>query len=365
MSTQLRFQQLDGIVSLSTGSANNDKLVTQGYVDDSVGGTNYWNRITGTPNYVIPATATDNIGETGARIAKGWFSNLEITNYPSVNGTALTNQYLLTTSNVQFNNAVLNNLQADDIEITGEELGHYHGGALTTDTPLHQTFRFNGTSGTPTAVDANFIINQKEEWAYKGATVVYGNDPVYEERTVATEDADDTQNLSCYHARFLDTGSGLVLVEEIHDNGSVSHEKQAGCSVYLGNSQQVAHDTFVKMELDTESWDVQSEYDPTTNYRYTAKESGTYIIRTNLQVNSGIFVGGFVNIYINGAQAAFGLYVNYSGNTSIWRGEVEIVEQLTENDYVEVYTYGTTSTTGNYNLDPGNLNCRLDIQKIA
>jgi hypothetical protein len=36
-----------------------------------------WDRITGTPNYLIPDTGADEIGATGARIAKGWFADID------------------------------------------------------------------------------------------------------------------------------------------------------------------------------------------------------------------------------------------------------------------------------------------------
>ena len=71
---------LDGIASLSTGVGDNDKIVTQGYVDDAVSAEDIWDRVTGTPNYVIPKTVADDIGATGARITKGWFTDMDIAN---------------------------------------------------------------------------------------------------------------------------------------------------------------------------------------------------------------------------------------------------------------------------------------------
>ncbi len=76
--TTTELSLLNGIVSVSTGTSDNDKFVTQGYVDDAIiPGLNVWNRVTGTPNYVIPTTTSDDIGATGAKITKGWFTALE------------------------------------------------------------------------------------------------------------------------------------------------------------------------------------------------------------------------------------------------------------------------------------------------
>jgi len=48
-----------------------------------------WDRVTGTPNYVIPHTIADDIGATAARITKGWFTDIESTNMPTVGGTSI------------------------------------------------------------------------------------------------------------------------------------------------------------------------------------------------------------------------------------------------------------------------------------
>jgi hypothetical protein len=69
---------------------NSTKLSTTEYVDNAVAGfTNVWDRITGTPNYLIPTTASDDIGATGARITKIWSTDSESTNAPTVSGAAV------------------------------------------------------------------------------------------------------------------------------------------------------------------------------------------------------------------------------------------------------------------------------------
>ncbi len=51
--------------------------------------TSYWSRVTGGTNYVLPTTATDDLGATAARVVKGWFADLEVTNMPTVGGTSI------------------------------------------------------------------------------------------------------------------------------------------------------------------------------------------------------------------------------------------------------------------------------------
>lgn len=72
-------------VTLANGSAattqspndNTTKLATTAYVDSAIGVENLWDRFTGTPNYILPHTAADDIGATGSPITKGWFNNID------------------------------------------------------------------------------------------------------------------------------------------------------------------------------------------------------------------------------------------------------------------------------------------------
>lgn len=54
---------LNGITSISTGTGDNDKLVTQGYVDDAISGENIWNRVSTTVSLV---NSGDTINITGS-----------------------------------------------------------------------------------------------------------------------------------------------------------------------------------------------------------------------------------------------------------------------------------------------------------
>lgn len=93
---------LTDVVSISAGAGDNDKLVTQGYVDDAISGEDFWDRAGTT---IEPKTANDNlnmgsgnilttgdIGADGSRITKGWFTDLECTNAiaGSITGNAAT-----------------------------------------------------------------------------------------------------------------------------------------------------------------------------------------------------------------------------------------------------------------------------------
>lgn len=96
----LSYLDTDGTLAANSDTKVASQKAVKTYVDNAIGGENIWNRVTGTPNYVIPTTAADDVGATAARITKGWFTNLEVTNAYSLNGTA--QQNIATTASPSF-----------------------------------------------------------------------------------------------------------------------------------------------------------------------------------------------------------------------------------------------------------------------
>ena len=71
-----------------TPSTNSTLVATTAYVDAAVLVEDLWDRTTGGTNYVLPSTAADDIGATGARITKVWATDVDATTYVGdLNGT--------------------------------------------------------------------------------------------------------------------------------------------------------------------------------------------------------------------------------------------------------------------------------------
>lgn len=77
------------LATTQTPGDSTTKLATTQYVDAAVTLEDIWDRVLGTPNYVIPDTAADDIGATGARITKMWGTDIDTTNMPTVGGTSI------------------------------------------------------------------------------------------------------------------------------------------------------------------------------------------------------------------------------------------------------------------------------------
>lgn len=78
-----------------TPGDNSTKVATTAYVDAAVPAGLLWSRTIGATNYLLPDTALDDVGSTVFRISKGWFSNLEITDMPTVGGTSINSSGVL------------------------------------------------------------------------------------------------------------------------------------------------------------------------------------------------------------------------------------------------------------------------------
>jgi hypothetical protein len=133
------------------------------------------------------------------------------------------------------------------------------------------------------------------------------------------------------YAEFVMTKSSTAYTNKI-----VQPDFVKSC-VYVSKSEtQILTKTDpLKISFDTKTYDTKGEFDATTNYRFTAKTSGYYLIHASFFVGDGIiqfylYIDGISTFYfLNGAPGA-------CNNTSI--------VYLRAGQYLEIF--GKTSTTG-------------------
>jgi len=130
--------------------------------------------------------------------------------------------------------------------------------------------------------------------------------------------------------------------------------------------QSVPSGTPSKVQFNTETWDVHSEYDNTTNYRFTANSNGYYKIDVSFRFatatwNIGTFI--FIAIYINGVQYSIPFWLTVV-NTAYDNHMITCFEMvnLSADDYVEIYVYQGDGVA--HNLDNSALYNRLLINKL-
>jgi len=131
-----------------------------------------------------------------------------------------------------------------------------------------------------------------------------------------------------------------VLVRKFHTSGILDLPKQSKVRAYLGSNQTVPTSTFTKILIDTENWDAQDEFDPTTNNRFTAKETGWYSAGGCVLYDPSTDGARYITLlYKNGASYANSNAV--PGGTSANGAVLSDKVYLEAGDYLELYTYHT------------------------
>ncbi len=116
--------------------------------------------------------------------------------------------------------------------------------------------------------------------------------------------------------------------------------KAPGFSAYPSASQTAANTTFVKLAFNTTEFNVNSNYDAATNYRFTPSVSGYYAV--NLEVCLGGYSvasgGTFIAIYKNGSAFR---YVDVKPNTTTSQtlSGSDLMYLNGTTDYIEAYLY--------------------------
>lgn len=127
---------------------------------------------------------------------------------------------------------------------------------------------------------------------------------------------------------------------KLSDVGILTLAKQSGCFVYLDAStrQTIPNNTITKCTFSDEQFDVQNEFDPVTNNRFTAKEAGKYMIFAGLTYWSPTDQGWYrTRIHKNGAF--YNQAINHASGTNDLSVLFVCPVELNANDYLEVYAW--------------------------
>ena len=153
--------------------------------------------------------------------------------------------------------------------------------------------------------------------------------------TLASPDSntDRTLNLPDAGGTFLTTSTPGVPV-----NGPAF-------SAYPSSNLTITNNVWTKVQANTEVFDTNSNYDPTTNYRFTPTVAGYYQINAGVRVTStGAITVTVAGIYKNGV-----LYADYAVAPFASTFSVAAVSSLISlngsTDYIELYVLSLASGT--------------------
>ena len=105
---------------------------------------------------------------------------------------------------------------------------------------------------------------------------------------------------------------------------------------YLNADQSITSATITKVQFDSESFDTTSDYDNSTNYRYTPSVAGYYLVTTNMRSEGSSLTLFGVYIYKNGSVYVLSNLDATSSSTAHLTGSA-LVYMNGSSDYLEIY----------------------------
>jgi len=123
------------------------------------------------------------------------------------------------------------------------------------------------------------------------------------------------------------------------------------------SGQAISTSTWTKIQYNIEDWDTNSNYDNTTNYRFTPTVAGYYQVDLAVEFNnvSGNYM---VAVYKNGSDYIVSAF--YAGSTIGSHPNAHgLIYMNGSTDYLEGYAYTTTSGQSLYNGDATYFNAAL------
>ena len=118
-----------------------------------------------------------------------------------------------------------------------------------------------------------------------------------------------------------------------------------------GSDQSISHGVDTKVECNSEDFDTASAYDNTTNYRFTVPvgEAGKYFCysRSVLEAPAQTTLNQcYSRLYVNGSNVFWCFASSRANPTEAMYFQNGGVIDLAEGDYLELFAYMTTTTSG-------------------
>jgi len=137
---------------------------------------------------------------------------------------------------------------------------------------------------------------------------------------------------------------------------------------YLSADQTLSDGVATKIEIDTEIYDTDSDYDNSTNYRFTPTTAGKYLTfgSLNLFCDSSNLKVAMIMFYKNGALL-YETHDNYAANYLRGTSQTQtiILDMNGSSDYVEIYGKIEGSTTPTViKAENGDRRCSFGAYKL-
>jgi len=143
-------------------------------------------------------------------------------------------------------------------------------------------------------------------------------------------------------ANLAASGAGGVTGTLPIANGGTGATAMPAFSAYLGSNQTPSVSTYTKVAIDTEYYDTDSAFDKDTNYRFTVPSgsAGNYFFYGKVEYTAVTANSRLMAVfYLNGVAVNQGRAQTSPGGTTDNYAQVSWSVNLSESDYVELWTY--------------------------
>ncbi len=260
-------------------------------------------------------TSTGSLGATGARLTKGWFTDLQVTNAitGSITGSAptLTNTRTIWGQNFDGSANVTGDITLGSSSITMTGSIAATGSRVTkgwfTDLEITNAPTLNGTAATGSGGLAR------------------ATSPTFVTPILGTP-----------------TSGTLTNCTGLPSTGVLASSK--GFSAYTATATTLVAGAFTKIQFDTEDFDPSSEFN-TTNNRYTPQRAGKYFVTAMARGSwTNVSKSGVIAIYVNGTAYKSKLL---NCNTAIFHEDISVLIDMNgSTDYVEAFMFNGDSVNG-------------------
>jgi len=168
----------------------------------------------------------------------------------------------------------------------------------------------------------------------------------------ATTTSGLTQSADLSGVLQLASGTGnLVTIPSVTGTAMVSGNMPAFSAIITGGSQNISSNTYTKVQLGTELFDTNNNFDSSTNYRFTPTVAGYYQINACVGVswNTASTTGGLGLLYKNGSAFYNAQFRNDSGNPMYGSCSISTLVYMNgSTDYLELFGYAVGGTSPSF-----------------
>lgn len=133
--------------------------------------------------------------------------------------------------------------------------------------------------------------------------------------------------------------------KKVYDSSGIGFTSKA--RAYRGTSvQSIANNTLTKVELNAESYDVDSEFDSTTNYRFTATSAGYYLVCASCRLDAGVDGKYLLTLITKNGNVVAYTQMHMSSTSGAGIGVSDIL-YLASGNYVELYVKHDSGVASN------------------